>query len=253
MRRAALLACLLAAGCASAQDSAGWVTADAQAPGIAAARYEVDLDVYPHRIMGGIREKAILAVRDGSGTEYRVDLRDAGANHNVFEDIAPRVVDADGDGQTDVVVVESSQSEGAQLAVYSLRGGSLVKAHATPHIGQRFRWLAPVAVADLDGNGVTDLAYVDRPHLAKTLRIWSFAPGGLTEIASLDDLTNHRIGDEVIWGGLRDCGQGPEMVMADDGFTRIVIVSMTSDTLKRGLTDLAPTPANFDRVMACAV
>jgi hypothetical protein len=108
-----------------------------------------------------------------------------------------------------VVVVETDPDLGAQLAVYALRQGALVKAAATPHIGQRFRWLAPVGVADLNGDGVTDIAYVDRPHLAKTLRVWSWAPGGLTEIAALEGVTNHRIGDEVIWGGLRDCGRGP--------------------------------------------
>lgn len=241
MRRAALLAGLLAAGCA---------TADGASPQIVAARYEVDLDTYPHRIMGEIREKAVLVAVDGTGREYRVDLRDTG--DNVFEDIAPRVVDADGDGTADVVVVESSLTEGAQLAAYSLRRGSLVKTVATPHIGTRFRWLAPVAVADLDGNGVTDIAYVDRPHLARTLRVWSYAAGGLTEIAALPGVTNHRIGDEVIWGGLRDCGSGPEMVMADADFTRVVLVRLSDGTLTRTDTDIPATAAGFDRALACA-
>ena len=132
---------------------------------IVSARYETDLDIYPHRIMGDIREKAVLVAIDDVGREYRVDLRDQGDGHTVFEDIAPRVVDADGDGQNDIVVVESSQTEGAQLAVYGLRRGALTKIAATPHIGTRFRWLAPVGVADLNGDGVTELAFVDRPHL----------------------------------------------------------------------------------------
>ena len=241
MRRLALLAGLLAAGCA---------TADGAGPQIAAARYEVDLDTYPHRIMGGIREKAVLVARDTGGRDYRLDLRDGGTN--VFEDIAPRVVDADGDGRMDVVVVESSLTEGAQLAVYSLRGDTLVKSVATPHIGQPFRWLAPVAIADLDGDGITDIAYVDRPHLARTLLVWSYAAGGLTRVASLDGVTNHRIGDEVIWGGLRDCGNGPEMVVADAGFTRVVLVRLAGGTLTRTDTALPATAAGFDRALSCA-
>ena len=240
--RAAAAALVLAAGCAAADGGAGR---------IASAVYEAPDDVYPHRIMGAIREKRVLAVRLADGREIRFDLRDGPEPAHVFEDIAPRVVDADGDGAPDVVVVETDPDLGAQLAVYSLRQGALVKAAATPHIGQRFRWLAPVGVADLNGDGVTDIAYVDRPHLAKTLRVWSWAPGGLTEIAALPGVTNHRIGDEVIWGGVRDCGAGPEMIVADADFAGVVAVRFDGgDLVARGLGE-APTPRAFDRALAC--
>jgi hypothetical protein len=240
--RMAAAALVLAAGCAAADGGAGR---------IASAVYEVPDDVYPHRIMGAIREKRVLAVRLADGREVRFDLREGPAPTHVFEDIAPRVTDADGDGAPDVVVVETDPDLGAQLAVYALRQGALVKAAATPHIGQRFRWLAPVGVADLNGDGVTDIAYVDRPHLAKTLRVWSWAPGGLTEIAALEGVTNHRIGDEVIWGGIRDCGAGPEMIVADADFAAILAVRFDGgDLAARGLGD-APIPRAFDRALAC--
>jgi hypothetical protein len=224
--------------------------ADGPDPQIVSARYEVDVDTYPHRIMGDIREKVVLVAVDDAGREYRVDLRDTGTN--VFEDIAPRVVDADGDGAADVVVVETAIDQGAQIAAYGLRFGELVKTVATPHIGTRFRWLAPVAVGDLDDNGVTDIAYVDRPHLAKTLRVWSYAAGGLTEIAAMPDLTNHRIGDEVIWGGLRDCGSESEMVLADGAFDHIVLVRLADGELSRTDTDLPATAKGFERALGCA-
>jgi hypothetical protein len=240
--RAAAAALVLAAGCAAADGGAGQV---------ASAAYEVPDDVYPHRIMGTIREKRVLAVRLSDGREIRFDLREGPEPTHVFEDIAPRVTDADGDGAPDVVVVESDPDLGAQLAVYALRQGALVKAAATPHIGQRFRWLAPVGVADLNGDGVTDIAYVDRPHLAKTLRVWSWAPGGLTEIAALEGVTNHRIGDEVIWGGIRDCGAGPEMIVADADFAQILAVRFDGGELAaRGLGEAA-TPRAFDGALAC--
>jgi hypothetical protein len=241
--RAAAAALLLAAGCAAA---------DGAPDRIVSARYDVPDDVYPHRIMGTIMEKRVLAVTLGDGRELRLDLREGPQPDHVFEDIAPRVVDADGDGTPDVVVVESDPDLGAQLAVYSLRQGALAKTAATPHIGQRFRWLAPVAVADLNGDGVTDIAYVDRPHLAKTLRVWSWAPGGLTEVAALEGVTNHRIGDEVIWGGLRDCGQGPEMILADAGFEGILAVRLERDRLRARPLGLAATAPNFDASLACA-
>jgi hypothetical protein len=169
----------------------------------------------------------------------------------VFEDVAPRVVDADGDGAPDIVVVESDVALGAQLAVYSLSRRQLVKVAATPHIGMRHRWLAPVAVADLDGDSVVDIAYVETPHLGKRLRVWSWAPGGLTEIASLGGVTNHRIGEPFISGGLRDCGAGPEMMLADADWRSLVAVRLHDGALVS--TPVAPLagPEDFDAALAC--
>ncbi len=243
MRAAAALALIALAGCAGADGAGG---------GIVSARYAEPLDTYPHRIMGEIREKAVLSARLSDGREIALDLRDGPDPDHVFEDIEPRVVDADGDGAADIVTVETDPQLGAQLAVYSLRGGALVKSAATPHIGQRFRWLAPVGIADLDGDGVTDIAYVDRPHLAKTLRIWTWAPGGLTEVATVGGVTNHRIGDEVIWGGIRDCGDGPEMIVADGGFTEVVSIRYDGTEISRRGLGLPATRAGFDRALSCA-
>lgn len=243
LRPVAMLACLAAAGFAAADGS--------PAGDIKAASYEVPLDIYPHRIMGSIHEKAVLAVTTTDGRTLRIDLRDGLEPNHVFEDTAPRVADVDGDGATDVIVVETDPQRGAQLAVYSLRLGALVKAYATPHIGKRFRWLAPVGVADLNGDGMTDLAYVDRPHSSRSLRVWSWAAGGLTEIAALEGVTNHRIGDEVISGGIRDCGQGPEIVLADAGWRRLRAVTLTDGRL--AARDIGPLAGStsFASALAC--
>jgi len=243
---AALL--VLLAGAAAAGEP--WVRADGA--GIAAARFEDRADIYPHRIMGGIREALVLAVRDAAGRDYRVDLRAAPDGPRVFEDIAPRVVDADNDGRNDVVVVETHTQRGAQLAIYGLRRGTLVKTAATPEIGRRFRWLAPVAVADLDGDGSTDIAYVETPHLGKRLRVWSWAAGGLREVARLDGVTNHRIGEERIRGGMRDCGAGPEMVLADAEWRGLVGVRMTDAGLRPSDLELPADAAGFAAAMGCS-
>lgn len=221
--------------------------------GIVAARFEAPADVYPHRIMGDIPERLVLAVRDAGGRERRIDLRETGTGRNVFEDIAPRIVDADGDGHNDAVVVETDPRAGASLAIYGLRGGSLVRTAATPHVGRPFRWLAPVGIGDLDGNGIVDLAYVEAPHVGHMLKIWSRAPGGLTEIARASGFSNHRIGDTFISGGLRDCGTGPEMVTADAGWTRVLASRLTAAGIVT--RDLGPLrgPADLEAALACAL
>lgn len=201
-----------------------WVTAPG--PGLTAARFEAPDTVYPHRVLGQIPEMRVLAARDDQGRDYRIDLRDRSDGIYVFEDIAPRIVDATGDGRADLVVVQSEASQGARLVVYELSRGGLQLAGQTPFIGQPFRWLAPAAIADLDGDGVIEIAYVETPHLGKTLRIWSWAPGGLTEIARLKGVSNHRIGEESISGGLRDCGSGPEIVLAQGDWRDLVAISL---------------------------
>lgn len=238
---------LLAAGCVA---EAPEVTR-ASGPGVQSARYEADADVYPHRIMGSIREKQVLVVTDASGNELRVDLRTQAPGTHVFEDMAPRVVDATGNGRNDVVVIESDPQAGASLAIYSLHQGDLVKIAATPAIGQRFRWLAPVGVGDLDGNGTVDLAYVETPHLGKRLRVWSWAPGGLTEIAQLDGVTNHRIGEETIAGGLRDCGNGPEMIVASADWSQVVAVTLSNGTLSQTVLGPHKDRSSFQTALAC--
>jgi len=134
----------------------------------------------------------------------------------------------------EVIVVESHAQLGAQLAIYDESG---TKIAATPHIGTRFRWLAPIGAADLDGDGYTEIAYIDRPHLAKTLRIWRYKEGALAEIASLPGLTNHRIGEDYISGGLRDCGETPELITASADWSRIISVTYDKGWAK---SDLGP-------------
>ncbi|MEO0831140.1 MAG: VCBS repeat-containing protein, partial [Pseudomonadota bacterium] len=146
-------------------------------------------------------------------------------------------------------VVESQAQTGASLVVYDETG----KVAATPHIGTSFRWLAPIGAADLDGDGFVELAYIDRPHLAKTLRVWRFSRGKLQPVASLAGLTNHRIGEDFITGGVRDCSGQPELITADAGWQRIV-----ATRLERGIlnsSDVAPFrgQASVNRALRCSV
>ncbi len=200
---------------------------------------------YGHAVLGATPEWDLLRVTwgsDGRVSEFRQDA-------HVFEDIAPRVVDLDGDGRPEIIVVQSSFSQGARLVVLRTTDG--LSATATPYIGQRNRWLAPIGAADLDGDGNAEIAYIDRPHLAKQLRIWRFADGALNPVADLDGLTNHRIGWDFIAGGVRTCGTRPELTLASADWTRVVAASLTNGQI--ATRDLGPYrgPPSLTEAQTC--
>ena len=105
------------------------------------------------------------------------------------------------------------------------------------------RWLAPLGAADLDGDGLIELAYIDRPHLAKTLRIWRFENGALTHLADQPGLTNHRIGKDFISGGIVSCaGQLPQIVTANANWSRVMTSRFQNG--KISTTDAGPFSAS---------
>ncbi len=195
---------------------------------IVSARYSEPTTRYGHAVLGDDVEYGALELsvdNNGAGccsakaVYQKSDILIRLPLDHVFEDIAPRLADVTGDGSPEVLVVETDVAQGAQLAIYGAHGEKIAE---TPHIGTRNRWLAPIGAADLDGDGHVEIAYVDRPHLAKTLRIWRFRDGALHEVASKPGLTNHRIGEDFITSGLRNCGEGVELVMVSGGWRRIM-------------------------------
>ncbi len=221
---------------------------------ITGAVYDGPTDRYPHGVLGDEIEYDTLTVTLLDGR--RVSAR--WTQSLVFEDIAPRLSDLDGDGAPEVIAVESHEARGARLAIWGLDGqGALVQRGATPFIGQRFRWLAPVGAADLDGDGTVEIAYVDRPHLAKTLRIWRVAAEAdgagltLTEVAALPGVTNHRIGWDFIAGGLRDCGDGPELITADGDWRRVMATAFDGTGYVSREIGPYSGPSDLDATLAC--
>ncbi|PCJ05276.1 MAG: hypothetical protein COB16_16180 [Rhodobacteraceae bacterium] len=165
---------------------------------------------------------------------------------HVFEDLEPRIIESD-DGPTLVMVVESSLTQGARLSLYDERGLYA----ATPFIGRSHRWLAPIGSADLDGDGWPEIAYIDRPHLAKTLRIWSLQEGELIEIASMPGLTNHQIGQDFITSGIRDCDEGPEVITVDGSWSRIVASTLKDAEITSRDIGVFAGRASMERALDC--
>ncbi|MCW1950764.1 MAG: VCBS repeat-containing protein [Octadecabacter sp.] len=213
-RGAPLVLCVGLAGTSAAQTITG-------------ATFDGPTTRYRHAILGdGIEfTQLVIEAEDWAHkTRYRISLPE----DHVFEDIAPRLWDITGDGAPEVVVIETDMARGGSLAVYDETG----KIAETPHIGRSNRWLAPIGAADFDGDGRIEVAFIDRPHLAKTLRVFEWDGVGLVLDAELGGLTNHRIGQDFISSGVRDCGAGPEMVTADSDWSDIMVTRMEGGVLE---------------------
>nr|WP_090207782.1 VCBS repeat-containing protein [Yoonia litorea] len=227
MRSIALVAVLATSACAD---------------GILSAEYTDPTDRYAHGVLGDAIEWGGLRLETTGGVrQFTLPAE------RVFEDVAPRLVDLDLDGEPEVVVVETLAPEGAQLAIYDATG----KIAATPHIGRTNRWLAPIGATDLDGDGAVEIAYIDRPHLAKTLRVWRFVNGALEPVADLSGLTNHRIGERDIGGGIRDCGEGPEMITASADWSAVMATSLRGGQLQTRAIGPHRDRQSFDDALAC--
>jgi hypothetical protein len=209
---------------------------------IVSAQYAAPTDRYAHGILGDAIEWGELKITTDTGIRSFMLAQD-----RVFEDVAPRLADVNGDGTPEVVVVETLATQGAQLAVYDASG----KIAATPHIGRTNRWLAPIGIADLDGDGTIEIAYIDRPHLAKTLRVWRFVDGALEPVADLSGLTNHRIGERDIGGGIRDCGQEPEMITASADWTKVMATKLSQGQLETREIGNHVDRGSFATALAC--
>lgn len=212
--RGALAALLLWPACAMAE--------------ITGASYDAPTAVYGHgAVQNGEYETLVI---DRAGQTSRLRLTRA-----VWEDTAPRLADLDGDGTPEVVAVRSGFTTGAGIVVIDEVDGAVRVVLETAPIGRRNRWLAVAGVADLDGDGRVEIAYVDRPHLAKVLRVievkvtdgvWTYR-----EEAAAEGFTNHHLGSPVVEGGLRTCGGVTEVITANAGWTRIIATRLDNGQL----------------------
>lgn len=240
MRSARLALCaLLPVLAGTAQASDAWIGAP-----LISAEYADPTTRYAHGVLGDAVEHGTLVLQYAPpAARYVIKL----PIERVFEDTAPRLADVDGDGQQEAIVVESHADQGARLAIYNAAGLFA----ATPYIGRTHRWLAPIGAADLDGDGQIEIAYIDRPHLAKTLRIWRLRNGRLVELAAVPGLTNHRIGERDIAGGIRDCGTGPEMIVASSDWRSLQAVSFDGASTRKRTIGQSPERSDFADALAC--
>jgi len=147
-------------------------------------------DRYAHGALGDEIEAGALEVELKNGARLTLTL----PTNAVFEDRQPRLSDLDGDGRDEVVLVKSTQSQGAALVIAGVQGGALKILAETQPIGRANRWLNPVGVGDFDGDGQTELAYVETPHIGGTLRVVKWQGDALVQAYAARGFSNHALG-----------------------------------------------------------
>ena len=149
---------------------------------------------YDHGILGDKIEAGSLLIATRAGKLHTVRLNDDA----VFEDLAPRLADLDGDGHDEIVVVKSYLKRGSSLAVIALRKGKYEIVAETPPIGRPHAWLNPAGIADFNGDGKTDIALVRMPHAIGMLELWTWADQRLRKTSELAGAANHIAGTRAL-------------------------------------------------------
>lgn len=200
----------LLAGPAAAQGTGDIVAAELKRP---TARYA-------HAVLGDALEWGALEITVTTGSQGGAADRQRVVfvlpERRVFEDIEARVTDADGDGRAEVIVIETDVKRGAALAIYGVAGLRAI----TPFLGAPNRWLAPAGVGDFDGDGRTEIAWVERPHVDRVLVIGRLEDNRIRVLARAPGFSNHRIGETTITGSVQACPGGDRLVLPDAGWTR---------------------------------
>jgi len=149
---------------------------------------------YDHGVLGDAIEAGALMIETAEGKRHAVTL----GNDAVFEDLAPRIADLDGDGRDEVIVVKSYLARGSALAVIAARDGRYAIAAETPPLGHSHRWLDPAGIADFTGDGKREIALVRQPHVVGSLELWSWQGKTMRKLAVMPDAANHIIGTRAI-------------------------------------------------------
>lgn len=173
---------------------------------------------YRHGILGDDLEAGALTVETDGGRILTHRLPE----DEVFEDLAPRLVDLAGDGDTAILVVVSQARRGSALGAYGVRDGRLVELMRTPAIGQTNRWLNPIGAADLTGDGAVEVAVVTTPHIGGVLQVYD---NDFKRLARIEGVSNHSIGSRVM--GLATLAD-----VTGDGVAEVIVPSNDHKTLR---------------------
>ena len=208
----------------------------AQAETITSAQYAAPVNRYGHFALGQPHEYARLTVTTDSGRRLELELPE----DEVFEDLTPRLVKLAAGEPAEVLAIVSRRSDGSRLVMFGLSGELLAISAESPAVGTPKRWLNPVGVVDLDGDGKSEVAAVTTPHIGGTLRVYQRRGKQLVEVAALAGFSNH------VYGTLALGLSRPVIV---SGRTRLLV----PDAARLNLRIIALEPGRLVEVGRCAL
>lgn len=162
----------------------------AMAESIARAQYDSPTHRYGHFALSPPHEYARLVATKHTGRQLVFELPE----DEVFEDLAPRLVKLAADDPVELLTIVSQRQTGARLVLLRLRDDRLELSAQSPAVGTPKRWLNPVGVVDLDGDGHAEIASVTTPHIGGTLKVYQKRDAQLFEVATLGGFSHHVYG-----------------------------------------------------------
>jgi hypothetical protein len=223
---------------------------------------------YPHRAFGNPQHAGSVHAQVKDAANQWTTIKLTLPLNRVFEDRLPRLVDIDGDGQDEILLVESDALQGSALVVYGVDRGAkgqdqpkLVQRAMGPRTGSTFRWLNPVGVADFDGDGRLDIASVTTPHIGGTLTLHHYRPAQLVPFAKTVDVSNHRMGsiEQRMSVIMQSPGLRPTIVVPDMTRRALHALRWEAPGQWKELANLIPMPGLVEQLTlradgsACAV
>lgn len=200
----------------------------AQADSIIAAQYLDPTGRYGHFSLGRPHEYARVGVTTDSGHRLELQLPD----NEVFEDLAPRLVRMAPGEPVEILTIVSRRQDGARLVMMRQNGDRLEISAETPAVGTPMRWLNPVGVADLDGDGRAEVAMVSTPHIGGVLRVFRRDGRQLVEVASLPGFSNHVYGStELALSTPLVIGGHMRLLVPDFGRRHLRIIALQGERL----------------------
>ena len=213
---------------------------------------------YPHTALGAATHAASLHVMVSTAAGAVQELVYQLPLNRVFEDRIPRLVDLDGDGRDELIVIESDALKGSAVVVFGVSPNpvsgtgsmTLTELARSPPTGSTFRWLNPVGVADFDGDGQPDIASVTTPHVGGMLTLYHYRPPKLEPYAQAMDVSNHRMGDleQQLAVIVTQSGSRPTIIVPDMQLKALHALRWEAAGTWKELADVKPLPATVQRL-----
>ncbi len=163
----------------------------------------------------------------------------------VFADHAPRCWDVDGDGAPDPFVVERDARK-TSLRVY-VQGKAAIEIDAVP----ADRGISPVALTALSAPDGALIAYLSVGSDSADLIIARIQDGTATEVGRAAGFADPTGRDHRVVEFVRDCGQGPELVLPSTDWRALEVVRLAAAGLERDILARTPDFSRLVRALEC--